>query len=304
MGKVDKEKLSRDLDNLEKLRRSVERTMIVFAVLTVVISVAVFLTFAYLDGSTNVFYVSLLPIILGAAISKKKKRPYKKLYNEVIVRSVFERYFDIEEFNSDYGVPVSAIKNTRMIKIGNEYESNDFLSGKYKGTNFYQSDVCIREVVNTGKATQTITYFKGRWMIFDFNKNFNCDLLIHEKNFKYADHRKNLFSKEFEKIQFENTQFNKVFESYTDNEQEAFYIITPHIMDAMMKLREKTDGALIFCFCRNQVHIGVNNMRDAFEPPIFHPIDVETAIADISEDIDLITRFVDELNLDRKVYKV
>ena len=74
-------------------------------------------------------------------------------------------------------------------------------------------------------------------------------------------------------------------------------------MDSMTELHKKTNGALIFCFCRNQLHIGVNNRQDAFEPPIFRPIDVESAISDISYDVSIITRFVDELNLDRKVYK-
>ena len=241
-------------------------------------------------------------LIFGSTINKKK-RVYKKLYNEVIVRTVFERYFDIKEFNSDYGIPVSAIKNTRMMKMGNTYSSNDFLRGEYKNIAFSQSDVTISEEHYTGRQKTSVTYFKGRWMIFDFNKNFDCDLLVHDKSFNYADHRKSLFSKEFEKIRFENIEFNKTFESYTNNEQEAFYIITPHIMDSMTELREKTNGALIFCFCRNQLHIGVNNRRDAFEPPIFRPIDVESAISDISYDVSIITRFVDELNLDRKVYK-
>lgn len=241
-------------------------------------------------------------IIFGSTINKKK-RVYKKLYNEVIVRTVFERYFDIKEFNSDYGIPVSAIKNTRMMKMGNTYSSNDFLRGEYKNIAFSQSDVTISEEHYTGRQKTSVTYFKGRWMIFDFNKNFDCDLLVHDKSFNYADHRKSLFSKEFEKIRFENIEFNKTFESYTNNEQEAFYIITPHIMDSMTELREKTNGALIFCFCRNQLHIGVNNRRDAFEPPIFRPIDVESEISDISYDVSIITRFVDELNLDRKVYK-
>lgn len=301
---MDLNKLAKNLDELEKLRKSLRNTIIVSIAVTVAFAAAFYIVPELAELSYYVISGALAVVIFGGgAITGKRRRMYKKLYNAVIVRTVFERYFEIEEFNSDYGVPVAAIKNTRMIKMGNTYNGNDFLSGKYKQTDFCQSDVTIKEVYYSDNHQHSITYFKGRWMIFDFNKYFNCDLLIHENDFKYADHRKSLFSKEFEKIQFENTDFNRVFESYTDNEQEAFYIITPHIMEAMLTLREKTNGSLIFCFHRNQLHIGVNNRRDAFEPPVFHSIDVESAIADISEDIDLITRFVDELNLDRKVYK-
>lgn len=301
---LDAKRIAESLDRLEKLRKSL-RNSVVFIIAIVSLSFLLFFIepdifeFAqFIIGGGYVF----IGIIFGSTINKKK-RVYKKLYNEVIVRTVFERYFDIKEFNSDYGIPVSAIKNTRMMKMGNTYSSNDFLRGEYKNIAFSQSDVTISEEHYTGRQKTSVTYFKGRWMIFDFNKNFDCDLLVHDKSFNYADHRKSLFSKEFEKIRFENIEFNKTFESYTNNEQEAFYIITPHIMDSMTELREKTNGALIFCFCRNQLHIGVNNRRDAFEPPIFRSIDVESAISDISYDVSIITRFVDELNLDRKVYK-
>ena len=300
---LDAKRIAESLDRLEKLRKSVRNSVVFFIV---IISLSFLSIFAESEiYQIYQFYIgglALIGIIFGSTINKKK-RVYKKLYNEVIVRTVFERYFDIREFNSDYGIPYSAIKNTRMMKMGNTYSSNDFLCGEYKNIAFSQSDVTISEEHYTGRQKTSITYFKGRWMIFDFNKNFDCDLLVHDKSFNYADHRKNLFSKEFEKIRFENIEFNKAFESYTNNEQEAFYIITPHIMDSMTELREKTNGALIFCFCRNQLHIGVNNRRDAFEPPIFRPIDVESAISDISYDVSIITRFVDELNLDRKVYK-
>ena len=297
---LDAKRIAESLDRLEKLRKSLRNSIVFFIV---IISLSFLLFFIepdilFLIGSSYVF----IGIIFGSTINKKK-RVYKKLYNEVIVRTVFERYFDIREFNSDYGIPYSAIKNTRMMKMGNTYSSNDFLCGEYKNIAFSQSDVTIGEEHYTGRQKTSITYFKGRWMIFDFNKNFDCDLLVHDKSFNYADHRKSLFSKEFEKIRFENIEFNKTFESYTNNEQEAFYIITPHIMDSMTELHNKTNGALIFCFCRNQLHIGVNNHRDAFEPPIFRTIDVESAISDISYDVSIITRFVDELNLDRKVYK-
>lgn len=301
---LDAKRIAESLDRLEKLRKSLRNSVVFFIV-------TVSLLFLLLFLGPDIFEIAqfiigggfmFISIIFGSTINKKK-RVYKKLYNEVIVRTVFERYFDIREFNSDYGIPYSAIKNTRMMKMGNTYSSNDFLCGEYKNIAFSQSDVTISEEHYTGRQKTSITYFKGRWMVFDFNKNFDCDLLVHDKSFNYADHRKNLFSKEFEKIRFENIEFNKAFESYTNNEQEAFYIITPHIMDSMTELREKTNGSLIFCFCRNQLHIGVNNRRDAFEPPIFRPIDVESAISDISYDVSIITRFVDELNLDRKVYK-
>ena len=141
-GQFGFKKLAENLDELEKLRKSFRNTII----FSIAAAVAVILLIVFLplesvsEALIRLRYLTNCAIgvmsLGGGMVAEKKRRRYKKLYNAVIVRTVFERYFEIEEFNSDYGVPVAAIKNTRMIKMGNRYYANDFLSGKYKGIDF------------------------------------------------------------------------------------------------------------------------------------------------------------------------
>jgi hypothetical protein len=192
-----------------------------------------------------------------------------------------------------------------MMMMGNRYASNDYISGRYKNIGFAQSDVCIQQVTSNGKHTHTTTYFKGRWMIFDFNKNFAEDMLVREKGFYYTKKKGGWFSLEEEKMkkmELEDAQFNSEFDVFAQNEHEAYYILTPHIMESIRDLNAKISGKLILCFVDSKLHVGVHNNRDAFEPPIFRNID-ETVFADIQNDIKVITSFVDELSLDRTIYK-
>ena len=88
------------------------------------------------------------------------------------------------------------------------------------------------------------------------------------------------------------------------NEEDAFYIITPHFMEKISKLNDMCSGKLILCFINNQLHVGLYNNDDAFEAPnYFRIFSKKSAIKSIDKDIKLITMFVDELELDNDLFK-
>ena len=296
-------RLAEKLDELEKLRKACLKTIGVIAVCELII-LALVVGFYLLTGVINRLTSALffLPGLFSYTLAFDRRR-YKKVYNSVIVRQSLERYFEIHEFNSDYGIPYGVILGTGMIRQCKYFTANDFLQGTYKDVEFMQSDVIMR-TQDPKVSRSSVTLFSGRWMIFEFNKNFVCDLLIYEKGIRFAK-KGNVFSPDrLEKLQFENMSFNEHFRAYTDNQNDAFYIVTPHIMEMLEEIRENVRGDLIIIFHRNRLHIGVNNYRDAFEPPLFHPIDVQSLTGEIDEDIGLITKMVDGLKLDEKIYKV
>ena len=90
---------------------------------------------------------------------------------------------------------------------------------------------------------------------------------------------------------------------FAENEHEAFYILTPHIMQSLLKLREELKAPILLVFSGGRLHIGVYNGKDAFEGKIFGKIDIEAEKARMLEDLKLITNFVDELSLERDIYK-
>jgi hypothetical protein len=193
-----------------------------------------------------------------------------------------------------------------MIRTGNCYKTDDLIKGKYKDISFMQSDVLMEDRGNISPyiKTKPITYFRGRWMVFEFNKRFKCDLMVFEKAFMLTGKKHSLIlDNSIDKIEFESAAFTSHFDCYTNNQQEAFYVMTPQLMEAIEDLRKNTKGALLLCFKNNVLHVGVNSGKWAFEPPIFSPIDVASVGNEIEQDISLITKFVDGLKLNEKVYK-
>ena len=192
--------------------------------------------------------------------------------------------------------------------MGDRYSSNDYISGKYKNINVIQADVHIEEEHETtdsdGNTTTTwVTIFMGRWMIFDFNKIFKANIQVCQKGFGNSK-LSNWGSKtKYKKVMMEDQVFNNIFRTYAQDEHDAFYILTPSLMEKIKKLVNNISGKLLFCFVDNKLHIGIQNNKDSFEHGIFTKINEEKVTNDISQDIKMITNFVDELSLDNDLFR-
>lgn len=260
------------------------------------------------EGLVGNFFIFTLVIsvIIGLIINIGPSKKYKKAYKEYFVKKSLENIFTDLKYLPAQGISRSVIANTGMMDMGDVYSSNDYIEGKYKNINFIQSDVHIEEEHTTTDSdgnthTYYVTIFMGRWMIFDFNKEFKANVQVCEKGF--GNNR--FYSKvKYEKIKMESTDFNKKFMVYAQNAHDAFYILTPSLMEKIQKLEERNKGKILLCFINNQLHVGLYDEKDSFEPSsCFKKIDEAKELLKTSTDIEQITMFVDELNLDNDLFK-
>ena len=106
------------------------------------------------------------------------------------------------------------------------------------------------------------------------------------------------------KVEMESQEFNKHFRVYAEQPLDAFYILTPKIMEKIRNLDERNKGKLLLCFIDNKLHVGIYDNDDSFEHgSVYKKIDSEKVMNEISTDIQKITMFVDELELDNDLFK-
>ncbi|HAN21446.1 MAG: hypothetical protein A2Y15_09190 [Clostridiales bacterium GWF2_36_10] len=290
---------------LEKERKSLSIYCVINNILFgISILIAFLLRFSNGELIDNLFVPFIIFILAAISmrflITNKKVKAYKTGYKRQIVEDILKNSFTDLYFDAENGMPEETIENTGMMSMGNLYNSNDYIKGRYKDISFEQADVLIQR-----KGKHTYTYFKGRWMVFDFNKSFASNLLVKEKSFAHSKTNSSWFTPETErfiKIKLEDSVFNSDFDVYTDNQHEAYYILTPHFMQNIMKLNDVKEGELILCFSESKLHVGIYDDTDAFEPPIYSPLD-ENIVQSIKDELTVITQFVDELKLDRNLYK-
>jgi len=287
------------LQQLEQMRK---RAVLYYLLLipAVLLSVILIFLIAPLGVLCLIAGVSVL-LSLGSKAHKKYVRAFKKL----IVEDSFQKSFDKVRYVPGRGLSRKVIEETGMIYTGNRYSSDDYVSGSYKGVSFVRSDVCIQNVQRTGKTTVTVTYFNGKWMIFDFNKRFVNDLQVLERGFRYSRKTGGLFSGKprMHKLETEDAAFNRAFRVNAVSDHEAFYILTPHFMESLRRISAKINGELLLCFIDSYLHIAVNTGSNALEAPMFTKINPDTAFGSTRREIALIRHLVDELKLNNNIFK-
>lgn len=262
---------------------------------------------AFVRLSPIIFAVLMVAGIVLIIIGGVKNKKLAAVYKEKVVKGVLSEVFDNLVFEPTMGISYETVHATGMMNTGDIFSSNDLITGSYHGVGLTQSDVHIEEEsTDSDGHRSTYTIFRGRWMIFDFNKTFHCDLQIISRHFAAAKRKGGIFSKKenkMPKVELENEEFNKAFTVYAHDTAEAFYILTPHMQESLLKLHKNMKAPIMLMFCDGKLHIAVNNGKDAFEPNLTRKLEPERERSFILADTKVITEFIDEMKLDNDIYK-
>ncbi len=300
-------------DELENSRvKYRNRSLISIAVGIGIVLASIFIKnyFQFKMDLMAIFVIDLVVIaIVSTVIVSGPKKSYVDNFKNYFVKRTLEKIFTDLQYNPDRGIPKAVISGTGMMYTGDRYTTNDLITGKYKNINFMQSDVHIEEEHESTDSdghttTYYVTIFQGRWMIFDFNKTFKANVEVCEKGFS-GNQANTLFGKsKYQKVKMESEEFNKKFRVYAQDPHDAFYIITPSLMEKIKRLEAANKGKLFLGFCNNQLHVGIHDGSDSFEPgSCFSKINEEEVMNRMSTDVSKITMFVDELELDNDLFR-
>ena len=295
--------------NVQKLEQFRKKTRNIILIGLVITSLLGILMIVVINAILGVF-VLILGAIITVLIGSKNKKKFDLAFKDLFVLKSLKTVFTDLDYKPEYGISKDIIKSTQMMNMGDRYSSNDFISAKYKNFNFIQADVHIEEerdsIDNDGNSdSYWVTLFKGRWMIFDFNKEFKANIQIRQKGFgnaKVSNWGKKKDDK-FKKIALEDVEFNQKFKVYAQSEHDAFYVLTPSLMRKIINLSNNIQGKILLCFVNNKLHVGLQNNKDSFEHSIFKKINEESVIENVLKDIKIITSFVDDLNLDNDLFR-
>lgn len=302
-----------DTKDLKDIQNEVlKKSKIIDTVIFIIWAIIMFLLYKKGVNLQAFFFVTVFMMVIRMFIKyiflNKQITEFNNGFKNKYVLSSLNKIFTDLKYFPDKGLDYGVIANTRMMDMGDRYSSNDYFEGKYKNVNVKQADVHIEEEQQTtdsdGHTTTTwVTIFEGKWMIFDFNKTFTANVQVSQKGF--GNSRVNNWGEKnkYKKVEMEDAEFNKMFRIYAQNEHDAFYILTPSLMEKIKNLAKTVSGKLLLCFINNELHIGLYNYKDSFEHSVYKKIDEEKINDDISKEIKIITNFVDELNLDNSLFR-
>lgn len=240
------------------------------------------------------FFGLIITIISKALFQTQVKRIKPKIIN-----SMLNKYFDEAQYFPNRGLTQLEVQTSELLNKPDRFYSEDYLKGSINGVNFVSSDLHLQEerVSSNGKTTtiEYVTYFFGRFFIIDFNKKFDGKVLVVEEK------RSTLFTK-YKKIKLESIDFNKTFNTYSLDDYSAFYVLTPHLMEALLELEAKNPGRLYVSFIKDKLSIAIHNNRDTFNIRLFGVNDL-SLIKGFEDDLKVIRNIILSLRLDNKIYK-
>ncbi len=273
------------------------------------------LSFSFTDNSPFMAMFGLFFVIFATTIgalvitltSGKSAQAYRRAYKAYFVEQNLAKTFTSLTYNHDKGVDKNIIAATGMINVGDVFNSNDLTTGKYKDVIFLQSDAHILvEQTDSDGNTSYVTIFKGRFMIFEFPKKFNFKLeLIGKKFHAYRiPGKSSKTGRKMTKLNTESNEFNHSFKIMSEDGFESFYILDPAMIAKIQTIADRYHNNLLLGFIDSMLLVALNDGKDAFEPPrASKPIDEKAEMAKIHQDTKVITDFVDELSLDRKLFQ-
>lgn len=216
----------------------------------------------------------LLWMIIVKSTYDKFNEAYKTKYVLYTISQI-DGFKDLE-FMPKSGFSWMDIKNAGIVNCGQEryYESEDLLSGTYENVGFKISDVTTKKVVRRDDDDRVEEIFKGQVMClhrFDDFKTSDGYLQIFENQFLSgmagwkAEHH----------IETEDEAFNKRFSIYTDDEHNAYYILTPQRMEKIMRFADLVDSQVSLVFHDKELFVAAK--RDSmFDADMSVPVKEQT----------------------------
>jgi len=171
----------------------------------------------------------------------------------------------------------------------------DLIVASYQGIAFDISEVRVSNVTGSDDNSHSVTYFEGRMMTFHFPNKLVNSVSIFSRGFNYRDISRK--DEKQAKVELESIEFNNAFDVYSQNEQDAFYLITPQLMERLLLLAGKYESIAVNVV-GNRVVIAFNEPgKNVFDAEIeVGKLDLDKEMSKVQAEIDdikiLITQFL------------
>ncbi len=284
---------------LEAMRkRKIVYGILMIACIVCPIPVMIFYPLMGLGDMTPIICMAIMVvgIFFFTGQSGKIQKDYKKIYKENFVVSVLNEVFDNVKYDYKKGFNSAYVRTFGLTRLGNKFESEDYLRASYKGINFEQADVVISYHTShsSNKNSHTTTYFKGRMFAFDFPFKSVSSVQVFTENYPYRGTP--TINEKLNKIEMESDLFNKRFDVLALDDEEAFYVLTPQMMEKIESIRDKYNHVAMH-FSGNKLYVGIWTSDNAFDGNPKRKIDYLEEKEATLRDAHVITGIIDALGI-------
>lgn len=309
-------KIKGQLQLLEQLRKKV-LWLFVGGIALVLLSFSSFWTTIVTDeppGTINYIIFGLL-IIPGIVVF------YKAIKNKGIYRTKFKTDVVLEivhAINPDWNYDPKACISQGTYRESDlfrqhcdRYRGEDLVFGKIDKTEFQCSELHTQyKSVTTDSKGNTRehwhTIFRGLFFHAEFNKHLNGRTYVSpdvaERLLGRLGTKLQKISGKAKLVKLENPEFEKLFVVHSSDQIEARYVLTPKIMEAIVKIYKRYGSQMHLSFIGSKVYCAISMHKDLFEPRVMRSGVNFSDIAFIYYYLAMNKTIIQELNLNTRIW--
>lgn len=239
----------------------------------------------------------------GLITLKGYKGHIKEQLSRSVVPQVLSEIFDDVEYDAYRHISPEVIHASGAFPFAyDKVSGGDYIKASYRGVGLELCDLMLEEEVRTtstdsdGNSTSDTSnriVFVGQWLILDFHKELSADLGVFEG-----------LRKQYDQIETENAEFNKRYGISCDSVHDAFYILTPNMMEHIMAMDRRAGGKIYLRFLREgKIHVAVHSRRDHFEVGNLNDANLATLQLKFRSEVRYVTELIDALLAVDTLYK-
>lgn len=287
MTNEEKDKIKTDLEAMNKMAKI---NFIVCLILAILFGILIF-TF-----SSDLFFAIFIAIFIAVIFNVALSVSIKKKYKDEIVPKILKKFLGDDIVYEPKGRFDKELLRDLNFFPCTTYSGEDMISGIYKGIKFTTADISMTHQ-SGGKNSTTVTDFNGCMWVFEYNnKTINSRIDLYEKDYlKRHSLRKN----GLEKVEFEDIDFNNKIKTYASNAHDAFYVITPQIIDRLKNNINNISGDILYSIQENKLYLVISSSKNRMEFKRFKN-NYEELIESLKEDVSPILETIKLFDLKGK----
>ncbi|MDO4623297.1 MAG: DUF3137 domain-containing protein [Eubacteriales bacterium] len=252
----------------------------------------------------SLLFMSMVVLISCFVFKEKVYTPRKKelhgMFKDSIVKDIFKEKIDNFMYSPSEGIGRSEMNNIGLISLGTDYHSEDLMSGSYRNVHFRRADVLVEQESGNSETSTRSTIFRGAWYTFDSPISYANEVVVIEKGFKVGRKKTSIFTSSESrrhKTEMNNDEFDSRFRTYALNEADSYQILTPLMMENLLRFAADARGAMLIGFQSNKIHVAIDSRYNYFEPNMKNREAFNRSVEAVENELNTIIRLINTLGL-------
>lgn len=247
----------------------------------------------------SVIVVAVVGVIVFFSCISAKSSILSAFYKKEVVAEIIHAFCPGATFTPESGISESVFKHCGLFASPDRYHAEDLIQGCLGKTSFSCSEVHAEErrtrTTKNGVQHYWVDIFRGFLFIADFHKDFQGETVI----------RRNSLLKigmGGSRVKMENPDFEKVFDVFSSNQVEARYLITPSMMERMLKLDSIFKGGITISFRHSTILVAIPDSKNRFEASVWTSLNDRNLVESDFAVLRSLLAIVEELNLNTRIW--